>query len=293
MLVVPFTSDYDQRFTTQLADGNKYVFDARWNEFGQSWSFDLTRDADQVQLVAGAPLLIGQDLLAPYALGIGALLVTDLGQKNTDAGPDDLGERVIPFYLSPDELTAVRDALGADGRSLFGGSVAPPPPSGGGSSGGGGSGGGGVGGGGGGGGTTVINNFSTVNTFNVTGGTGGFGDKFEALDDSTGNEVLIGRFLQMPGLNPNPTVALKAAILASGTGTLRFYVGGTLEAFGSTGVPSGTLVDSASVSSAGENVYEFDQSMANPGLTVAVKVTMQSGGVGTPIGVSIITGFLG
>jgi hypothetical protein len=281
MLVVPFTSDYDQRFTTQLGD-DKYVFDARWNERGQVWTADITRDADQVQLIAGVPLLAGQDLLAPYALGIGGLVVADLSLKDTDPGPDDFGERVIVAWLSNDDLAAIRDALRAAGLPVTVGPGIPSPPPSSPSPPAGSPGGPGLPPAG----TTTIN--TTVNNINLSGA--GFGQTVDLSDDS-GDEVLIFRDIGLASLNA--TMALVAGILASGTGTVRIYTGGTYEAIGSTGTPSGTLRDSAAVSGAGENTYDLDATFANPGGLVPVKVTMQSSAPATAIGVSIIRGSMG
>jgi hypothetical protein len=281
MLVVPFTSDYDQRFTTQLGD-DKYVFDARWNERGQVWTADITRDADQVQLIAGVPLLAGQDLLAPYALGIGGLVVADLSLKDTDPGPDDFGERVIVAWLSNDDLAAIRDALRAAGLPVTVGPGIPSPPPSSPSPPAGSPGGPGLPPAG----TTTIN--TTVNNINLSGA--GFGQTVDLSDDS-GDEVLIFRDIGLASLNA--TMALVAGILASGTGTVRIYTGGTFEGIGSTGTPSGTLRDSAAVSGAGENTYDLDATFANPGGLVPIKITMQSSAPATAIGVSIIRGSLG
>lgn len=281
MLVVPFSSDYDQRFTSQLGE-EKYTLDARWNERGQVRALDITRDSDQVLLVAGVPLLAGQDVLAAYALGIGGLLVTDLGMKDTDPGPDDFGERVIVTWLSNDELAAMQSALRAAGRpSTLAPGVVPPilpggrstavPTVSGGS-------------------TTIVNANTTVNNFTVTGGLG-----FSAapeLDDATGDEILIGRFLQMPGLNPNPTISIAVAVLARGNGTVRVYVGGIAEAIGSSGTPSGTAVGTPAAVVADDS-YQIDDSLANPGGMTLVKVTMQSAAPATSVGVALIQGFLG
>lgn len=286
MQIVPFTpSEYDQQFTSQLGE-EKYTFNARWNERGQVWTLDITRDPDQELLIAGVPLLAGQDILSPYALGIGGLIVTDLGLKDSDPGPDDFGERVIAAWLSNDELAAIRAALRANGLpSTVVTSVVPPPvrtivtpaptpgPSGG----------------------TTINNVTINNIANetsITSGGLGFSDKFEGLVDSSGNETLIGAYLQLPDLNPNPTVALEVVLYATGAGSLRCYIGGTLEAIGSTGTPSGSLATTA-VSVSGAGIYRISATPANPGVPVLVKITMESSAPATDIGVDIINGFLG
>lgn len=109
MLTVPFTSDYAQTFDVVLG-GATYSFAARFNDWNGVWTFDITVTATQVQLVAGVPLLIGQDMLAPYALGIGGLTAADMETGGIDAGPDDLGARVIVSWLSPDEIAAIAAA---------------------------------------------------------------------------------------------------------------------------------------------------------------------------------------
>jgi hypothetical protein len=280
MLEVPFTSDYDQRFVTQFG-GEKYVFDARWNERGKTWSFDLTRDSDQVLLLAGAPMQIGQDCLAPYALGAGALVFTDLSRKNTDAGPEDMGKRVAAFWLSPQEVADIKAALGPQGVGIVASGVVPPivPAGGGGGSG------ATVGSS-----TTVVNNITNVtNNFSGTGGQT-FGDTLE-LDNDSGDEILIYRDVLLPGMNANPTIALALAIIARGDGIVRVYSGGTLEAVGSSGTPSGSLRGSASVTA--EDLYDITSAaFANPGGMMLVKVTMQSSAPATSVGVATVRGVM-
>lgn len=108
MLVLPFTADPAQRFTTQLGDIGQFTFDARYNDRAAYWTFDLTSEPDQTVLVAGVPILIGQDILAPYGLGRGGIFATDDSGAELDAGPEDLGDRVSVIWLSPDELEAIR-----------------------------------------------------------------------------------------------------------------------------------------------------------------------------------------
>lgn len=105
MWKIPFTDDPAQSFTVGLG-GVKYLFDARYNDIGGFWTFDISLQASQVQLVAGVPILIGQDMLAPYALSIGGLFAIDEVSGGIDAGPEDLGSRVVVLWLSPDELAA-------------------------------------------------------------------------------------------------------------------------------------------------------------------------------------------
>lgn len=108
MQVIPFTSDPFQGVTVSLGE-NRYTFDVRYNEEGV-WTFDLTRESDGVGLLASVPILIGQDMLAPYALQIGGLVASDLSGAMLDAGPEDFGGRVVVSWLSTAELAALRDA---------------------------------------------------------------------------------------------------------------------------------------------------------------------------------------
>lgn len=109
MQTLPFTSDPAQSFTVPLGDA-KYLIAAQYNDIWGVWTFSLTRAADQVQLLADVPILIGQDMLSSYALGIGGLIATDLSGAFLDAGPDDFGDRVIVTWLSPDELAQLEAA---------------------------------------------------------------------------------------------------------------------------------------------------------------------------------------
>jgi len=290
MLIVPFTADYDQTFTVALGD-QKYVVDARWNDRGQIWTCDLTRDVDQVQLVAGVPLLSGQEVLLPYALGIGGLAVTDLGRTNTDPGPDDLGDRVIVAWLSNNELAILKAYLKAIGakpvivapglstvtpNSTAGGPIAT-----------------GTAGTGGSGGTTIVsttvNNYTATNIFNLT-GAGGFGSD-DQFSDESGTETLVYRAIQNAGANPNPTLTLAMGLIKSGSGTIRVYVGGSLEPIGTTGTLSGTLAGLVTASGS-EAAAWVTQALSNPGGLAPIKVTLQSSAPATIVGATSITGIL-
>lgn len=107
METIPFTADPAQTLTVALGTA-KYDFAARYNDAWGVWTFDITRTADQVELASQVPILIGQDLIEPYALQMGGIVATDLSGASIDAGPDDFGDRVIVTWLSPEELAAMR-----------------------------------------------------------------------------------------------------------------------------------------------------------------------------------------
>jgi hypothetical protein len=139
--VIPFTSDPWQTFSCTL-NGTEYGFAANYNDRNGVWSFDLSLKAPEEVLVAGVPILLGCDMLAPFGLNIGSLFAVDLAASPAwvlgpvsndpstplswigpaistsqltipayqmlDADPvgafnDDLGTRVVVVYLAPGE----------------------------------------------------------------------------------------------------------------------------------------------------------------------------------------------
>jgi uncharacterized protein DUF6983 len=281
MLILPFTADYDQAFRTQV-NGETYVVDARWNERGQHWTFDLTRNSDQVLLVAGVPLLSGQDVLSPYALGIGGIVVADLNGTQTDPGPDDLADRAIVVYLSPDELSILAGTPGivAPGAPPGPSSTASAAGSGGGSS----SGGGGI--------TNVITNVSqTIN--NIILGGGGFSSNgIEPQADDSGDEVVAFWWPKYVGGIADPTLSSALEFVGSGSGTIRMYIGVVIPAIGDTGTPEGTLAGSSSISGSGPG-HISGTPVANPSGFVYVKITIQSSAPATSVSAGPLVGAIG
>jgi hypothetical protein len=52
-------------------------------------------------IVSGLAVVLGADLLKPYALGIGTLIVVDETSTNTEAALDSLGSSVNLYWVSP------------------------------------------------------------------------------------------------------------------------------------------------------------------------------------------------
>ena len=104
MVIIPFTSEKEV-FTCQLGD---YLlrFRSLFNDVTGVWHFDLTDATTDEMLCDQIPILIGLDMLEPMNLGIGAMIAVDTSGADRDAGPDDLGSRVIVFYYSPEEWAA-------------------------------------------------------------------------------------------------------------------------------------------------------------------------------------------
>ena len=103
IIQLPVTSDPGQNFVTQLGTV-KYQFYVRWNDRGNFWTMDVTDYNSQTKLISGMPLLLGCDLLSPYILGNGALIAYDSSGSGADAGPDDLGTRVLLYWYSADTV---------------------------------------------------------------------------------------------------------------------------------------------------------------------------------------------
>lgn len=289
MLTLPFTSDPAQSFTVSLGDVGKYTIDARYNDRSGTWTFDFTRESDQVLLFEGAPMLIGQDLFDPYGLGIGALYITDLSNTDTDAGPDDLGDRVIVTFFSNEELAIIGGAVVDSGGPVLiagggGGGDTGGGGTGGGGTGGGGTGGGGTGGGGtgGGGGTTIINT-TIINMLAPL--------VDSVLHGSTaGSEELVLELVADFASNPAPNVTLDVGFIANsaaGTAIIRAYVGGTH------GALDGVLVGSANATSPTFATKRIVGTTPNPGGTQFVKFTIQSSGATVSAQIDDVSGGVG
>lgn len=111
IIQLPLTSDPVQDFTINLG-GQQWELLIRFNDRGQFWTMDITDYNSQAALVLGIPILLGCDLLAPYILGNGAMAAVDTNGLGQDAGPDDLGTRVLVYWYSPDEVAGILSSTG-------------------------------------------------------------------------------------------------------------------------------------------------------------------------------------
>ena len=105
---LPLTSDPAQDFVTQLGS-IKYEFYVRYNDRGSFWTMNVTDYVSQTLLIAGMPLVLGCDLLAPYILGNGTMVAVDETGSSTDAGDPssgDLGSRVNVYWFDAAEVQA-------------------------------------------------------------------------------------------------------------------------------------------------------------------------------------------
>jgi uncharacterized protein DUF6983 len=103
-VLLPVTSQ-KQSFTTQLGSW-KLTFSTYFNVRSQRWMFDMTDTLTGRVMLLGHPFVLGQDFLEPYLFGIGSLIAYDSAQRHAEAGPDDLGVRVVIPYWSPGEIAA-------------------------------------------------------------------------------------------------------------------------------------------------------------------------------------------
>lgn len=93
------------RFTITIED-IVYICDVRWNDREGVWYMDLySEDEDPIRhgmaLVLGAvPGRTCQDPRFPP----GAFIVSDLENSGTDAAFDDMGERVVVYYYTAQEI---------------------------------------------------------------------------------------------------------------------------------------------------------------------------------------------
>lgn len=106
-VLVPL-SPTKQTFTTQLGDW-RLGFYWYYNERSERWCFDCYDAASGLPLVLGQPFVLGTDFFDPYVFGIGSAIAFDSSGKGAEAGPDDLGVRVVMPYWTPDEAAIVRE----------------------------------------------------------------------------------------------------------------------------------------------------------------------------------------
>jgi hypothetical protein len=93
-----------QAFTTTLA-GKRCDFVVNYSTWADRWSFDL--DVDGVRAVSGRKIVVGTDLIAPFGLGIGAIVAAPWGDDAAEPGRTELPSgRVRLFQIDPAETAA-------------------------------------------------------------------------------------------------------------------------------------------------------------------------------------------
>lgn len=103
IIELPLSNDAAQAFTTQLGS-TKYDFQVVYNERSGVWMLSMYDNTTKDPILTSLPLVLGQELFAPYNLNIGRMLVVDLSNQNSEATYNDLGDRVKVYWFSDDEV---------------------------------------------------------------------------------------------------------------------------------------------------------------------------------------------
>lgn len=93
----------DQQFGMVL-DNRRVTIRVRYNPTSERWSFDLS--VDDLPVIHGRRIVLGVDLLAPFALGLGAIFAVSTAagdEPDRDALPAGL---VRIYHASAAELEA-------------------------------------------------------------------------------------------------------------------------------------------------------------------------------------------
>lgn len=111
--LVPSIGHYD--FTTTI-EGSDYLFVVRWNTREQAWYFDLFESNGRVirkgfKIVLGS--YIGRGINHPLFLRDGMFFAFDSSQQHREATFDDIGSRVI-LYFMPHAVHAFMRAYAQD-----------------------------------------------------------------------------------------------------------------------------------------------------------------------------------
>lgn len=101
--LVPSIPSY--RVGVSLA-GVQYILDVRWNAREGAWFLDVLAEDETpirrgIKIVLGT-LLGGREVSDEFPLGV--LQAIDLTNTGTEAGLDDLGDRVVVLFYSFEEL---------------------------------------------------------------------------------------------------------------------------------------------------------------------------------------------
>lgn len=85
----------DQEFTIQ-AGGKRCAFRFRYNPTSDRWTFDLS--IQDVPQLSGRRVVLGIDLLAPFAFGIGAVFAVDYAAAGVLPDRAALPARTVRIY---------------------------------------------------------------------------------------------------------------------------------------------------------------------------------------------------
>lgn len=110
MIILPTRIDGEARYSIEIdLDEVTFNLDFEWNDRDQGWYMSIA-DVNGVALVSGRRVIIGYPLFDAYAdarLPAGAFLALDTSDSDTEAGLNDLGDRVILTYSTEAEMRAL------------------------------------------------------------------------------------------------------------------------------------------------------------------------------------------
>lgn len=106
ILDLQITSEPCQRFEITLGEID-YSIEIKFNDRSLLWTIDLSEAISSLILFAGVPLLLGEDLLAPYNYKIGKLMILNNSAEFFDATSENLGTSLSLYYVTDDELVNV------------------------------------------------------------------------------------------------------------------------------------------------------------------------------------------
>ena len=108
MVGLPFSGAPKESMDVDLV-GRKLRIRSRFSNLMETWTisiYDIAGDGE-VPLVEGVVVVIGADLLAPYALGLGGLFAEPQDRPLDDPKRGELGQRVRLVHYTPEELAAL------------------------------------------------------------------------------------------------------------------------------------------------------------------------------------------
>lgn len=101
--LIPSVANY--RFSTALS-GTQYLLDVRWNARDTAWYLDVLAE-DETPLRLGIKIVLGALLggrVVSDEFPAGVFIAHDLTNAGTDPGFDELGDRVVVYYYTFEEL---------------------------------------------------------------------------------------------------------------------------------------------------------------------------------------------
>ncbi len=114
-LIPVVATDFDYTMGVTL-DGVHYVMHVYWNDRDAAWYFDMLA-SNQRPIISGVKIVLGAYLgrvvqETPFTTGV--ISAVDTSGTNVDAGRDDLGTRILLFYIpAPDLLSILGTIAGA------------------------------------------------------------------------------------------------------------------------------------------------------------------------------------